>query len=111
MLLKERITLKLISLFILASSLVPYYALAIFAFSKNKVEGLTKGKLMTFTMFATVIPFFVESKWNYLLAIFPTFWIERIFTSDSVLLMFISLILGLISVLISIFLFNKIKKL
>lgn len=109
LLLRDVFTIKLFAMFFLASLLVPYYAFAIFAFSKNKVEGLTKGKLMTFTLIGAVIPFYIKSKWSYFLAILPTFWIEKVFNANTNLLLTVFLIMGTAVSLISILFLNRIK--
>lgn len=102
-LLKEIFSLKILFTFALSSLLVPYYALLIFSFSKNKVEALTKGKLFTFTLLAAVIPFFSSSRWVYLLVIFPTFWIEKVFTADSIVSLTPSFLAGMLISLLSLY--------
>ncbi len=105
--LKAEFDMKLVLTLILASMLVPYFALAIFVFSKNKVEALTKGKLISFTIFGTVIPYFTNSKLVYLLVFLPTFWIERLFFANSISSVLISFSIGTVINIISIVFFMK----
>lgn len=102
LLLRVEFDLKLFLTLIMASMLVPYFALAIFVFSKNKVEALTKGKLMSFTIFGTIIPYFTTSKLVYILAFLPTYWIERLFFAESIYDAALSFLIGIIINLLTI---------
>jgi len=82
LLLRYKVDLNLILTIILCSGLVPYFSIFIFIFSKNKVEALTKGKLSSLIIIGAVVPYFIPSKINYILGVFPTFWIEKIFYSN-----------------------------
>ncbi len=81
LLLKELFSISLILTFMLCSLLVPLFAFSIFTFSKNKVEALTKGKLMTFVMLGAVIGYFIKSNWGYIAGVLPPFWIEKLYFS------------------------------
>ncbi|MGL1893539.1 MAG: hypothetical protein OCD02_18015 [Spirochaetaceae bacterium] len=100
-LIKDKIDIRLIITLLLSSILVPYYALAIFTFSKNKVEGLTKGKLMGFTLFAAFVPYFTVTKLSFLLGIFPPFWLEKIYFALNIKELIIYTLFGLLSLFLS----------
>lgn len=107
LLIKEPFSFRIISTFVLSSFLVPFYALLIFKLSKNKVEALTKGKLLTFTIAGGIIPYFVSSRWTFLLGIFPPYWIERVYFSSTTIEIIIFLIAGLFLNMIFLKLTNK----
>lgn len=52
----------------------PIICLLISSLAKNKVEGLTFLKAANLTLFFPLAIFFIDSNWEYLLAIFPAFW-------------------------------------
>lgn len=86
----EELGVRELLLFINSSLLVPIYALVIFSFSKNKVQGLTIGKLANFVVIGAVIPFFVTSPLVNILGVLPTFWSYYIYYGSSPIIMFIS---------------------
>lgn len=104
LLIGEIITVSLIFILLLSSLLVPFFAFFIFAFSKNKVEGLTFGKLSTFVIIGAVVPYFSDTVFVNLLGVLPTFWIYKIFYSESFLFSLIFFLIGTAITLIYIWL-------
>lgn len=97
LLFKDKFSIQIITLILLSAILVPYYSMLMLISSKNRVEGLTKGKLLTFTIIGAVVPYFTEHPASWLFSLLPTFWMERVYTTDSVLIVVISLIFGFIT--------------
>lgn len=60
---------------ILCALASPILTLLISSVAKNKVEGLTLLKVANVTLFLPIIACFVQSPWEYLLGIFPAFWV------------------------------------
>lgn len=100
----DGITLNIIFTLLLASLLVPFFAFFIFAFSKNKVEGLTFGKLSTFVIIGAIVPYFSDSVFVNLLGVLPSFWIYKIFYSENQVLSLIFFLIGITVTLIYIWL-------
>lgn len=90
----SEITLNLLFTFILSSLLVPFFAFFIFAFSKNKVEGLTIGKLSTFVIIGSIIPYLSDSSFVNISSVLPTFWIYRIYYCQNLLSLLIYFFAG-----------------
>lgn len=88
------ISLNLVLTLVLASLLVPFFAFFIFSFSRNKVEGLTFGKLATFVIVGAVVPYFSKSIFVNLLGFLPTFWMYKTFYSDILLYKIIFFLVG-----------------
>lgn len=80
---------------LLSSILVPYFSILMLMTSKNRVEGLTKGKLLTFITVGAIVPYYTNSPLKWLLSPLPTFWIEALYSREGILPFFIGFILTL----------------
>jgi len=67
----------LIPVLLLCSLESPMMALFLAAFASNKVEGLALSKAFGILFFAPVAGYFIESNWQYLAGIAPTFWVSK----------------------------------
>jgi len=54
---------------------MPILALITSTVAKNKVEGMTYLKVANVVVFLPTVAFFITSPWEYVLGIFPTFWV------------------------------------
>ena len=52
-------------------------ALLILTLSSNKLEGMAVTKLSTLTICGAAVPFFIKSNLQYVLCLFPSFWIGK----------------------------------
>jgi fluoroquinolone transport system permease protein len=67
----------------LVSSLgAPIAALFMVAFASNKVEGLAISKGISLMYVGPLAVVFIDSKWQYLTGVIPTFWTSRAFVSS-----------------------------
>ncbi len=71
-------------------------ALLIVALSKNKVEGMAVGKCASLLNLGILVPFFVKSKVQFFVSIFPSFWIGKAIQTGDHYLFVISIIIGLL---------------
>ncbi len=71
--------IQLIPVFLIAALEAPIMTLFLGSFANNKVEGLTLSKAMGIMFIAPVVVYFVKSNWQYLVAVFPTFWVSQAF--------------------------------
>lgn len=95
----------IISLLLSVNGLI--IALIIIAFSKNKVEGMAIAKLAGMVAIGVPIPFFINSNYQIIFGIFPSFWIGRYVLDHSIL----NILLGVfISIVWLHFLFIKASK-
>lgn len=62
-------------------------ALFIFSFSRNRVEGMAMGKMASLIYLGLVVPFFVLSDAQYLVAFLPSFWAAKLCMEGNGLLM------------------------
>lgn len=69
-------------------------ALFLFAFSRNKVEGMAMGKLSGLLMLGLPIPFFLHSPWQYMFSLLPSYWLARYALEGSILWFMASLALS-----------------
>jgi fluoroquinolone transport system permease protein len=59
----------------------PIAALFMVAFAGNKVEGLALSKAISLMYIGPLAVIFIQSNWQYLAGIMPTFWVSRAFVS------------------------------
>jgi len=95
------ITCMLTSLVSIAGSLF------IFSFSHNRVEGMAMAKLSGLLMLGLPIPFFLQSKVQYLLAPLPSFWIAKLCMEKYFILLLPALISSLIWIYLLYWKFNR----
>lgn len=67
----------LIPVLLLCSLESPMMALFLAAFASNKVEGLALSKAFGILFLAPAAGYFIESNWQYLAGIAPTFWVSK----------------------------------
>ncbi len=65
-------------------------ALFLFAFSRNKVEGMAMAKLAGIILLGLPIPFFIQSNLQYLFSPLPSYWIARFCLEGDIVLFFIA---------------------
>jgi fluoroquinolone transport system permease protein len=70
-------------------------ALFIFSFSRNRVEGMAIGKMSGLIFAGLVLPFFVLTDAQYLVAFLPSFWTAKLCLDDNSLLMLPALTVSL----------------
>jgi len=70
--------LMLLTVSLLMSLLSVAVALFIFSFSRNRVEGMAIGKMSGLMLAGLVVPFFVLSDIQYLVAFLPSFWTAKL---------------------------------
>lgn len=104
----EDIGLRELLLFVNTSLLVPFYALIIYSFSRDKVQGLTIGKLSNFVVVGAIVPYFSNSPTTYILGLLPTFWAYHTYYSSSSLLFFI--VGSLLTTVYIVVLFSRIRR-
>ncbi|MBN2349351.1 MAG: hypothetical protein JXJ22_10960 [Bacteroidales bacterium] len=63
-----------ILLSMLYSLLAPFVALVVLSFARNKIEGATLFKGLSFIVALPVAGIFIDSGWRYLLGIIPLYW-------------------------------------
>lgn len=68
---------KLLPLALTAAPLGPMMALLIAALAKNKVEGLAVMKGLGVFLLVPIAAWFVPEPWQWLLGVFPTFWVAK----------------------------------
>ncbi len=107
-LLGDIISFKNILLLLSCSLLVPYFALTIYRFSKNKIEALTRGKLLSLTLIAGVVPLLLKTKTLYFLGFLPQFWLAKIYISAGTLTSLLPFIISIAISLATIKIFSKI---
>lgn len=71
-------------------------ALLIVALSTNKVEGMAVGKMASLFSLGALAPYFVVGKAQYLLAVFPSFWIAKTMQASSYFTLLISILLAVL---------------
>ena len=57
----------------------PLTALGLVAFAENKIEGLAYTKVLGIPILAPIPAYFIHSAWNYLLGVFPAYWVTKSF--------------------------------
>jgi len=70
-------------------------ALFLFAFSRNKVEGMAMAKLSGLILFGLPVPFFMNSNWQYLFSPLPSYWVARFCQEGNVIFFLAALGLSL----------------
>lgn len=70
-------------------------ALFIFSFSRNRVEGMAMAKMSGLMFAGLVMPFFVLSDAQYLVAFLPSFWVAKLCMEEKDLLMLLALVVSL----------------
>ncbi|WP_221567416.1 hypothetical protein [Alkalihalobacillus sp. TS-13] len=73
---------KLAALLILSLE-APIIALMMAVFADNKVEGLALGKVISISVTAPIVGFFIHSGWKWIGLVFPPFWIAEVFFANS----------------------------
>lgn len=73
---------KVIPVAVLAALEAPMMVLFLGAFAGNKVEGLALSKTTGIIFFAPIVAYLVESRWEILLGIFPTYWVLEAFIAS-----------------------------
>lgn len=81
---------------LLMSLLSVAVALFIFSFSRNRVEGMAMGKMSGLMLVGLVVPFFVLSDAQYLVAFLPSFWAAKLCVEGNSLLMLPALAVSLV---------------
>lgn len=66
-------------------------ALFLFAFSRNKVEGMAMAKLSGLILLGLPVPFFMHSNWQYLFAPLPSYWVARFCLEGNVIFFLVAL--------------------
>ncbi|MFW6029850.1 MAG: hypothetical protein ACOCRO_06305 [Halanaerobiales bacterium] len=105
--------LRSLPIFIMASLETAVIALFITAFASNKMEAFAFSKASGIFFITPIAAYFIESRWAYLLAIFPTFWIYKSFEGvyGGFSMYIVRFILGFVVHLIFIlFLYRKFKE-
>jgi len=69
--------LALISL--IATPMAPIFALYVATFSKNKVQGFALVKASGMVFFSPFLAYFVDSSWELLFGIIPTYWCLKLY--------------------------------
>ncbi len=64
---------------ILSGIMAPLFGLVIATFASNKVEGLALMKALGFFLLGPLAAYFIDSNWQLLLGILPTFWPAKAF--------------------------------
>ena len=70
-------------------------ALFLFAFSRNKVEGMAMAKLSGLILLGLPVPFFMHSNWQYLFTPLPSYWMARFCLEENVVFFLIAMALSL----------------
>jgi fluoroquinolone transport system permease protein len=90
-------TLGMVALTCLLTSLLGMaVALLILSFSHNRVEGMAMAKLAGLLMLGLIVPFFLRSGVQYLLAPLPSFWIAKLCMKQNILFLLPSMLTSLI---------------
>ena len=63
---------------IIAVPSTAFYALIGTALARNKVQGISIGKVMGMTLLAPVLPVILPAPWSFLALLFPPAWIGRV---------------------------------
>ena len=71
-------------------------ALIIFSFSRNRVEGMAMAKMASLLFLGLVVPFFIWSDAQYLVAFLPSFWTAKLCIEGNSLLMLPALAVSLV---------------
>lgn len=69
----------LIPIAILSGTLAPLFCLVIATFASNKVEGLALMKALGIFLLGPLAAYFVDSNWQLLLGVLPTYWPAKAF--------------------------------
>lgn len=64
---------------LLASLNSPILILLVSYIAKNKIEGMTLLKAAMVTLFIPILIFFFDNNWEYILGVFPAFWVYAFF--------------------------------
>lgn len=73
---------KLLPVAMISSLGAPLAALFMVAFGGNKVEGLAVSKGISLMYIGPLAVIFIQSDWQYLAGVIPTFWVSRAFVSS-----------------------------
>ena len=74
--------IKLLPVAMISSLGAPLAALFMVAFAGNKVEGLALSKGISLMYIGPLAVIFIQSYWQYLAGVIPTFWVSRAFVSS-----------------------------
>ena len=72
-------TIHLIVVSLLAAPLAPIFALFMATFAANKVQGFALMKGMGVVLILPLLAFFIESNWQILLGVVPTYWSIKLY--------------------------------
>ena len=75
-------------------------SLLIVTLSTNKLEGMAITKLTSIALVFIMVPFFIESKIEYILSPFPSFWMGKAFCEKNLIYIFIAFGLSLVWIFI-----------
>lgn len=75
-------------------------SLFLFAFSRNKVEGMAMGKLSGLFLMGLPVPFFLHSSWQYVFSPLPSYWLARYALQGSASWFFASLATSVVGVIV-----------
>ncbi|PKL27862.1 MAG: hypothetical protein CVV46_09625 [Spirochaetae bacterium HGW-Spirochaetae-2] len=81
---------------ILMGLLSTVVALLVVSISRNRVEGVAVGKLSGLLILGLVVPYFIESGFQYLVCFMPSFWIARYFLDGNILFLLSALVTSLV---------------
>ncbi len=95
--------LQAIQFSILSGLNSPILALLIAHFAKNKIEGLTLMKISNVVLIIPIMIFFLHSKWEYALGVFPAFWPYKFFDTANSFFVFVAGIIFLLLVNYAVF--------
>ncbi|MGP4081714.1 hypothetical protein ACTWQL_17550 [Pseudalkalibacillus sp. R45] len=79
----EVISLWELAVLLVLSLEAPIVALMMAVFADNKVEGLALGKVISISVAAPIVGFFIDSEWKWIGFVFPPFWIAEVFFATS----------------------------
>ncbi|MEJ6951556.1 hypothetical protein [Natronospora cellulosivora (SeqCode)] len=105
--------LRFLPVILMAALEGPFIALFITAFASNKMEAFAFSKASGIFFFAPIAAYLIESNWEYLFGIFPTYWIYKSFETvyGGLAFYLLSLLTGFIVHLFFIYLlYKKFKK-
>ncbi|MDY6917523.1 MAG: hypothetical protein SVP26_06200, partial [Chloroflexota bacterium] len=74
--------IKVLPVAMISSLGAPLAALFMVAFAGNKVEGLALSKGISLMYIGPLAVIFIQSDWQYLAGVIPTFWVSRAFVSS-----------------------------
>ena len=99
--------LMIISIAVIASVVGMLIAFMIVAISTNKVEGMAVSKLSGLILSGAIAPFFLKGNEQYILSIFPTFWMAKFAMTENIYYMIITLVEAALWIFVFVKLFLK----